>query len=111
MERIHKSPRVNQERKYQVRNLSDKSVSYHKNPSVSINELLDIFFEKKLFKRFTPRQTFRVLNKNKHYDFTNLKYAAKCIRYNEIRSTTTHVSANSAEYRDISILDEPRDNF
>ena len=111
MERIHNSPRVNQERKYQVRNLSDKSVSYHKNPSVSINELLDIFFEKKLFKRFTPRQTFRVLSKNKHYDFTNLKYAAKCIRYNEIRSTTTHVSANSAEYRDISILDEPRENM
>ena len=59
MERIHASPRVNQERKHQVRNLSDKSVAYHKDPKVSINELINIFFERKLFKKFTPRQTFR----------------------------------------------------
>ena len=106
MERIHQSPRVNQERKYQVRTLTEKSVSYHKKPNISINELLDILFEKKLFKRFTPRQTFRVLNRNKHYDFTDLKYAAKCVKHTKINPISdTFVSQDK-----VAILNEPTDD-
>ena len=107
MERIHKSPRVNQGRKYEVRNLTEKSVAYHKKPNISINDLLDILFEKKLFKRFTPRQTFRVLNRNKHYDFTDLKYAAKCVRYMKINL----LSASFVGRDKVEILNEPTEQM
>ena len=80
MRAINESVRVNQLRKYSVRNLSDKSVAYHKNPSVDINQAIDILIEQKLFRKFTPKQTFTVLNKNKHHDFTNLTFSDKCIK-------------------------------
>lgn len=107
MERIHQSPRVNQGRKYEVRALTEKSVSYHKKPNISINDLLDILFEKKLFKRFTPRQTFRVLNRNKHYDFTDLKYTAKCVRYMKINP----ISDAFASHDKVAILNEPTEQM
>ena len=108
MERIHASPRVNQERKHQVRNLSDKSVAYHKDPKVSINELINIFFEKKLFKKFTPRQTFRVLNRDKHHDFTDLRYSAKCVKIDPV--SDKQVSAQLEEPT-VAILDCPSEQM
>ena len=108
MERIHASPRVNQERKHQVRNLRDTSVAYHKDPKVSINELINIFFEKKLFKKFTPRQTFRVLNRDKHHDFTDLRYSAKCIKIDPV--TDKQVSVQHVQ-PDVAILDCPSEQM
>ena len=78
--RIASSPRVNQSRRFECRNLTDKSVNYKKDPRTSLNKFLDMMFKHRLFRRFTPSQSFRALNRDKHHDFTQLDYAPKCVR-------------------------------
>ena len=77
--RIASSPRVNQSRRFECRNLTDKSVNYKKDPRTSLNKFLDMMFKHRLFRRFTPSQSFRALNRDKHHDFTQLDYAPKCV--------------------------------
>ena len=98
MHTINNSPRVNKQRLYQVKHLSDSSVSYNKNPKVSINQLIDIFFENNYFSQLTTEQTFNVLNQNKYYDFTNLDYCDKCVRPTTYKQQTLLRPYNSAQF-------------
>ena len=62
MTRIRSSPRVNQSRRFECRNLTDKSVNYKKDVKTPLNKFLDMMFKHQLFRRFSSYQSFRVLN-------------------------------------------------
>ena len=97
--RIASSPRVNQSRRFECRNLTDKSVNYKKDPRTSLNKFLDMMFKHRLFRRFTPSQSFRALNRDKHHDFTRLEYAPKCVR------TVDSLAPPKAFFRDAMVMD------
>ena len=102
MQTINNSSRVNKQRLYQVKHLSDSSVSYNKNPKVNINQLIDIFFDKSYFTQLTTEQTFDVLNHNKYYDYTDLEYCDKCIQ-----STTYKIKELSRPYNIVEFSNDP----
>ena len=99
MTRIRSSPRVNQSRRFECRNLTDKSVNYKKDVKTPLNKFLDMMFKHQLFRRFSSYQSFRVLNHNKHYDFTQLDYAPKCVR------NVNTLAPPDAFYRDATAMD------
>ena len=99
MTRIRSSPRVNQSRRFECRNLTDKSVNYKKDVKTPLNKFLDMMFKHQLFRRFSSYQSFRVLNHNKHYDFTQLDYAPKCVR------NVDTLARPNAFYRDATAMD------
>ena len=99
IDRIASSPRVNQSRRFECRNLTDRSVNYKKDARTSLNRFLDAMFQHRLFRRFTPSQSFRALNRDKHYDFTRLEYAPKCVR------TVDSLPPPKAFFRDAMVMD------
>ena len=58
---------MNQSRRFECRNLTDKSVNYKKDVRTSLNKFLDMMFKHRLFRRFTPSQSFRALNRDKFF--------------------------------------------